>query len=68
MEKGAKVKGGGTAMKVAVFLAVLHPLEAVVASRMAARRGRDPRRWALATLLFGVFALLRLRGIPPKEG
>ena len=68
MEGRSVAKAGKTARKVAVFLAVTHPLEAAVASRMAARRGRDPRRWAVATLLLGVFALLWLRRIPPTGG
>lgn len=61
------MKGREVARKVLAFLAVMHPLEAVVAWRMAAKRGRDPRLWAAATLLFGVFALARLRGIQPTE-
>ncbi len=62
------MKGKSAAKKVLAFLAVAHPLEAAAAWRMAVRRGRDPRLWAVATLLFGVFALARLRGITPREG
>jgi len=51
-----------------LFLAVTHPLEAAAAACMAAKRGRRPLPWALATLAFGVFALRRLRKLPALQG
>ncbi len=65
-EKGAS-KGRGRARKVLAVLAVLHPLEAAVAARMAASKGRRPAAWALATLAFGVLALFRLKKLPSLE-
>jgi Domain of unknown function (DUF4499) len=44
-----------------VGTAVVHAAEAVVAGRMAARRGLSPRGWRLQTLIVGFPSLLSLR-------
>jgi uncharacterized protein YhhL (DUF1145 family) len=51
--------------KVAIFLGIMHPIEALIAARMARKRGKKPLRWFLATLVFGVFAMNRLKALPP---
>ncbi len=50
--------------KVAIFLGIMHPIEALIAARMARKRGKKPVRWFLVTLVFGVFAMNRLRALP----
>jgi hypothetical protein len=42
--------------------AVIHVTEALVAGRMAKRRGLSPRGWRLQTLVVGFPSLLALRG------
>jgi Transmembrane protein 254 len=44
-----------------VGTAVVHATEAVVAGRMARRRGLSPRGWRLQTLVVGFPSLLALR-------
>lgn len=50
--------------KVAIFIGIMHPIEALCATRMAKKRGKKPFRWFLATLVFGVFAMKRLKAVP----
>lgn len=61
------MEGDRTLKQVAITLAVLHPIEAVIARRMAKKRGRNPNLYFFLTLVFGVFALLKLRRIEPVE-
>jgi hypothetical protein len=42
------------------FLAVVHPIEAVIAYRVAQKKGKDPKLYAALTLLLGVFVLVPL--------
>lgn len=42
------------------FLAVVHPIEAAIAYRVAQQKGKDPKLYAALTLLFGVFVLVPL--------
>jgi uncharacterized protein YhhL (DUF1145 family) len=65
MEKENALKKSVTS--VAVFIGIMHPIEAMVARRMAKKRGRKPLPWMAATLLFGVFAMKRLKKLPPLE-
>ena len=44
-----------------IATAVIHATEAVVAGRMAKRRGLPPRGWRLQTLVVGFPSLLSLR-------
>ena len=46
--------------------AVVHAAEAVVAGRMARRRGISPRGWRLQTLVVGFPSLLSLRRSAPR--
>ncbi len=45
----------------------MHPIEAVIAARMAKKRGRKPLPWMAATLVFGVFAMKRLKKLPEQD-
>lgn len=47
--------------KVIIFLGITHPIEALIAARKARKLGLNPKRWFLATLLFGVFASSRMK-------
>lgn len=62
MENG---KASKKALAAAAFIGVMHPIESVIAARMARKRGRKPLPWAAATLVFGVFAMRRLRKLGP---
>ncbi len=53
--------------RVALFLAIAHPLEALIARRMAKKRGKDPNLWFFLTLIFGVFSLRKLKKSEPAE-
>lgn len=53
--------------KVAIFISIMHPIEALISARMARKRGKKPVRWFLATLVFGVFAMNRLKALPPAS-
>ncbi len=53
--------------RVIAFLAVAHPIEALIARRMAKERGKNPNLWFFLTLIFGIFSLRKLRKIKPAE-
>lgn len=53
--------------KVAVFIGIMHPIEALIAAHMARKRGKKPLRWFALTLVFGVFAMNRLKKVPELE-
>ncbi len=61
MELGEKSK------KIVKQLAILHPLEALVAYRAAKNRGLNPKRYFLLTTVFGVFVLVPLLRKPKPE-
>lgn len=65
MEQDSALKKAVTS--VAVFIGIMHPIEAMVVRRMAKKRGRRPLPWMAATLLFGVFAMKRLKKLEPVE-
>lgn len=47
--------------KAILVVAVLHPLEALLAKRMAEKRGKNPKLYFALTLFIGFPVLLRLR-------
>lgn len=49
--------------KVIAVLAATHFLEALIARRMAKKRGKKPGRYFVLGLMFGFFTLLKLRKI-----
>jgi uncharacterized protein YhhL (DUF1145 family) len=53
--------------KVITFLAVSHAIEALIARRMAKKRGKSPNLWFAITLVFGIFAIRRLKKVEPLE-
>jgi hypothetical protein len=55
------VEKKGSLKKVIIFLGITHPIEALLAARKARKLGLNPKRWFLATLLFGVFASSRMK-------
>lgn len=61
MEQNDKVK------KIIAFLAIMHFVEALLARRMAKKRGKSPCLYFVLTLFFGFFTLLKLRKIKPEE-
>lgn len=61
MEQNDKVK------KIIAGLAVAHFIEALLARRMARKRGKSPALYFFLGLFFGFFPLLKLRKIKPEE-
>ncbi len=57
-DEGGKMKD--LLKKTVKFLALVHPIEAAVAYRVAQKKGKDPKLYAALTLVFGVFVLVPL--------
>jgi hypothetical protein len=62
---GSKLPPQSALKKLLVGTAVVHVGEAIMAGRMARRRGISPRGWRLQTLVVGFPSLLLLRRLPP---
>ncbi len=61
MEQSDKMK------KIAQQLAAAHFVEALVATRVAKKRGKSPVKYFFLTLIFGVFVLVPLMRKPKVE-
>jgi hypothetical protein len=61
------VEGKDIIKKVAIFIAIMHPIEALIARRMAKKRGKNPTLYFFLTLFTGFPVMLRLRKIKPVE-
>ena len=55
-----------TLQAILIGTAVIHVTEAIVAGRMAKRRGLSPRGWRLQTLVVGFPSLRALRRAAPR--
>ncbi len=47
--------------------AIMHICEAMIAFRAASKRGKNPKKYFLLTLFFGVFVLVPLLRKPKEE-
>lgn len=59
------MEGNANLKRVVLVIAIMHPIEAFFASRMAKKRGRSPALYFLLTLIIGFPILIRLRKIEP---
>ncbi len=51
-----------------IVIAVLHSMEALLAKRMARKRGKSPALYFVLTLFIGFPIMLRLRKVEKIEG
>jgi uncharacterized protein YhhL (DUF1145 family) len=56
-----------TMKKILGVTAILHISEAIIACRAAKKRGKNPKKYFLLTLFFGVFVLVPLLRKPKEE-